>query len=119
MALSERQQTAQSLAHEIHQLGGWCLSPMPLDNNVRLRFQVLDADRDAVIEKLSSWDWSPVFCGTYPRICHNGWHSANVYEIDLPRERQFVHDGRIHGELADREKKQAEVDILKYLGWKK
>ena len=119
MSLSERQLTAQSLASEINSLGAWCVSPMPLDDNARLRFQVLDSDRDKVLEKLSSWNWSPILVSTLPRVCNNGWHLASVYEIDLPRARQFVYDGRIHRDIADKEKKQAEVDILKYLGWKK
>src|SRR5262249_2879908 len=112
MPLSERQQTAQALAAEINALGAWCVSPMPLDNNARLRFQVLDSDRDKVLEKLSSWHWPPIFVGTLPRICNNGWKLASLYEIDLPRERQFVHDRRIHGEPASREKPSHETQPI-------
>src|SRR5262249_7269741 len=112
MSLSERQLTAQSLASEINSLGAWCVSPMPLDDNRRLRFQVLDADRDAVIEKLSSWNWSPIFVSTLPRVCNNGWHLASVYEIDLPRARQFVYDGRIHGDIASKDKPSHETQAI-------
>src|SRR5262245_63506936 len=100
MPLSERQQTAQALVAEINSLGAWCVSPMPLDDNARLRFQVLDSDRDKVLEKLSSWNWSPIFVSALPRICNNGWKLASLYEIDLPRTQRFVHDGRIHGDIA-------------------
>jgi hypothetical protein len=115
--LTERQQTAEALAREIARMGAWCVSPMPLDNNAKLRFQVMDADRDVVISKLASWDWLPVPCSSFPRITHGGWMSAQIYEIDLPRERQPVVDDRIHGEIAEQKKSEVELEALrKYLG---
>jgi hypothetical protein len=122
--LSERQQTAQMLAREINHMGAWCVSPLPLDDSARLRFQVLDSDRQKVLEILSSWNWSPTFCGTTPRICPDGWKLASVYEIDLPRERQTVADDRIpHGEVSspgERRKTPEEVlHMRRYLGWTK
>jgi hypothetical protein len=117
MVLSERQQTAEALAREIARMGAWCVSPMPLDNNAKLRFQVMDADRDVVISKLASWDWLPVPCSSFPRITHGGWMAAQIYEIDLPRERQPVVDDRIHGEIAEQKKSEVELEALrKYLG---
>jgi hypothetical protein len=106
--LTDRQRTAESLAHELHSMGAWCVSPMPLDGNSKLRFQVLDADRNAIIEKLSSWNWSPTFVSTLPRICPDGWKLASLYELDLPRENTVCFDDRIQGELATGEKPSAE-----------
>jgi len=121
--LSERQQTAQALAREIIRMGAWVTSPMPLDDSARLRFQVLDRDCKAILEKLSSWDWSPVWCSNLPRICSDGWKLAAVYEIDLPRERQAIINDRqpIMGELATEAKRKTPDEVLqmrKYLGWK-
>jgi hypothetical protein len=51
--LTERQQKAQALMHEIHRLGGYVICPMPLGLGERLRFQVLvGPECDAVLEKL-------------------------------------------------------------------
>src|SRR5262245_36197243 len=92
--LNKRQETAEALAR-----CAWCVSPMPLHDDSRLRFQVLDKDRDAVLEKLSSRDWSTAFVGTHPRIDSGGCKLASVYEIDLPRERMPVPPD-IAGELS-------------------
>jgi len=95
---------------------------MPLDDNGKLRFQVMDSNRDAVISKLASWDWAPVPVSVLPRITPQGMQAATLYEIDLPRERQPVVDDRrmIPGELAtERQKTASETEqMLKYLGWK-
>jgi hypothetical protein len=106
--LTDRQRTAESLAREISLMGGWVTSPMPLDNGAKLRFQILDENRDATIARLSSWNWSPSFVSTLPRVCTDGWKLASIYEIDLPREPQYVVDDTIRGELATGEKPSAE-----------
>jgi hypothetical protein len=117
MVLSERQQTAEALAREIARMGAWCVSPMPLDKNAKLRFQVMDSDRDVVISKLASWDWLPVPCSSLPRITHGGWMSAQIYEIDLPREQSPIPDERVIGEIAEQKKSAVELEALrKYLG---
>src|SRR5947208_16868722 len=118
--LSERQQTAQALAREIIRMGAWVVSP-PGDE--RIRFQVLDKDRNAILEKLGSWNWSPVFVGTHPRICPDGWKLTSVYQIELPPERQPIVDDRqpIMGELATEAKRKTPEEVLqmrKYQGWK-
>jgi hypothetical protein len=61
--LNERRQTAQALARELHRMGAAVVNPMPLADDARLRFQVPDANRQQVLEKLGSWNWSPVWCG--------------------------------------------------------
>jgi hypothetical protein len=104
--LSERQQTAAALAREIQQMGAWVTSPMPLDDWAKLQFQVLDSNRQQVLEKLSSWDWTPTWCSNLPRVCTDGWKLASVYEIDLPRERQPVATDRHSGEIANREEEK-------------
>jgi hypothetical protein len=118
--LSERQQTAAALAREIQQMGAWVTSPMPLEDCAKLRFQVLDANRQQVLEKLSSWDWSPTWCNNMPRVTFGGMQLASVYEIDLPRPRQPVATDRHSGEIVDREeKKQSDLQIAamrKHLG---
>jgi hypothetical protein len=119
--LSERQQTAAALAREIQGLGGWVVSPMPLDDWAKLRFQVLDSNRQQVLEKLSSWDWSPTWCNNMPRVTSGGMQLASVYEIDLPLPRQPVAADykTISGELASSApKSDYEVEqVMRYLGW--
>src|SRR5262245_33291564 len=115
--LTERQQQAQALAHEIQRMGGFVINPMPLDNKARLRFQVLLEHRDEVLERLSSWNWHPIYCNNLPRICPDGMKAAWVYEIDLPPERQPVFDDRISGEIG-RTKTTPEVQaFLDHIGW--
>jgi len=119
--LSERQKTAQALAHSINGMGAWVTSPLPLDDKAKLRFQVMDSDRDAVISKLASWDWSPVPVSFLPRITPQGMQAATLYEINLPADTPAVADdrGMIAGEIAERKKTSVEVEALrKYLGWK-
>jgi len=45
----ERQRTAEALAREINLMGAWVVSPSPPDANAKLRFQVLDRDRQKVL----------------------------------------------------------------------
>jgi hypothetical protein len=116
--LTERQQKAADLAREIHRMGAWVTNVMPLDDNARgLRFQVLDADRSRIIQTLTDWEWSPIFAGTLPRVCPDGFKLASIFEIDLPRERQSVADDRtIRGEIASGRPKFDPTGILKFLG---
>jgi len=118
--LTERQKTAQALAHSINGMGAWVTSPLPLDDKAKLRFQVMDNDRDAVISKLASWDWSPVPVSFLPRITPQGMQPAMLYEINLPPDTPAgVDDRMIRGEIAERKKTSVEVEaIRKYLGWK-
>ena len=118
--LTERQKTAQALARGINAMGAWVTSPLPLDDKARLRFQIIDSDRDRVIEKLSNWDWSPAFVDILPRITPQGMQAATLYEINLPPDTPVVVDRIIRGELAERKKTSAEVEaVRRYLGWSK
>src|SRR5262249_45702962 len=120
--LTERQQTAQALMHELHRMGAAVINPMPLADGAKLRFQVLNDYRQAILEKLSSWGWFPALCSTGPRFMPNGTAPlASTYEIDLPANRQPVaaDDRTMPGEIAKREKTSIEIEgILKYLGRK-
>jgi hypothetical protein len=121
MVLTERQQTAQALMHEIHRLGAAVVNPMPLADGAKLRFQVLNDHRQAILEKLSSWGWFPALCSQGPRFMPNGTAPlASTYEIDLPADRPPVADDRtMPGEIAVKKKTSVEIEgILKYLGRK-
>jgi hypothetical protein len=119
--LTERQQTAGALMCELQRLGAWVTSALPLGDDEKLKFQVLDENRSQVLEKLSQWGWGPTLCGNLPRITSRGMEAATIYEIDLPRERQPVVDDRIiHGEIAEQKKTAVELEgMRKYLGWTK
>jgi hypothetical protein len=109
--MTPRQLQSAALAHHIQNLGGWVTSVMPLAADANLRFQILDKDRTAILEKLASWDWSPVLVSAFPRVCPDGMRSASLYEIDLPRERQAIpQDTRVYGEIAERKKTDAELE---------
>jgi hypothetical protein len=68
---------------------------------------------------LKDWGWQPEYICFQPRITYSGMQGACVFEIDIPRERQLIHDDRtIRDEIADREK--AEVAAMrKHLGMKR
>jgi hypothetical protein len=116
--LTERQQTAGALMCELQRLGAWVTSALPLRDDEKLKFQVLDENRSQVLEKLSQWGWGPTLCSNLPRITSRGMEAATIYEIDLPRERQPVVDDRsIKGEIAEQKKSEVELEALrKYLG---
>jgi hypothetical protein len=117
--LSERQQQAQAIASELAKLGAWCISPMPLDDKQPLRWVVLDTDRDAVMERVLSWGWSPILKNTVPRMTAKGPEPATTYELDLPRPRVVVVDTRIipRSEVVERKRTADEVAaVKKHLG---
>jgi hypothetical protein len=113
--LSERQKTAAAIAGELHKLGAWVTSPLPLDDNYALRWQVLDCDREAVLEKASSWGWNATLKHCIPRFTGRGPEPSSVYEIDLPRPRQVVIDTRTvpRSEIAERKRTAQEVAAMK------
>ena len=119
MLLSERKQKAQQLSRELGKMNGvWVVSPLPLDDSCKLRFQVLDTRKNEVLELLRSWEWKPEFCSILPRITHKGMEGACIYEIDLPRERQPVMDRTIRGEIGGKEKSTEADLVMRHLGWK-
>jgi len=95
MVLSERQQLARRLADELDKLDGvWVTSPLPLDDNHKLRVQIKDIDRNEVTQLLKDWGWDPVCISVLPRVCNTGLMAACLYEIDLPQPRQDIIDDR-------------------------
>jgi hypothetical protein len=123
--LTERQRTADALMRELHRLGAWVVSPLPLRDDAQLTFHVLDTDRSQILQKLSEWGWGTcTLAGSTPRITNRGMEAATVYQLDLPRDRQLVADDRVKAvgvsdDSNRREKTPAEVEaIRKYLGWK-
>ena len=79
----------RAIMDEIHRLGGWVTNPQPLQDD-RLRFEVLDDQRGAVLAKLASWDWSPRLCCAGSRFIPKGngavLQPTTLYEIDVSRE---------------------------------
>jgi len=95
MVLSERQQVAKKLTEELGKMDGvWVTSPLPLDDNQKLRLQIKDIDRNEVLQILKDWGWDPVCVSVLPRVCSTGLMAACLYEIDLPKPRQDIVDDR-------------------------
>lgn len=121
--LSERQQTARAFAREIGAMSGaWVTSASPLSDDARLRFQVLDGDKNRVLQAIRDLGFEPGFVSILPRVTFNGMAAACLYEIDLPRPRIPVYDDRkIYGEIAE-PKKKTDVELehfrRNYLGLK-
>jgi hypothetical protein len=113
MVLSERQQLAKRLADELGKMNDvWVTSPMPLDDNQKLRVQISDAVRNEVCQILRDWGWSPVCVSILPRVHSTGLLAACLWEIDLPKPRQNISDDRHGGELATKKKHNHEVEAM-------
>src|SRR5262245_9965567 len=115
MVLSERQQLAKRLADEIGKFDGvWVTSPLPLDDNAKLRFQLLDMERNHVLQTLKDWGWNPVCLSVLPRVHSTGLIAACLYEIDLPKPRQEIpQDSRaIPKDDIGRREKNFEVEAI-------
>jgi hypothetical protein len=119
--LSKSQQTARRLADELSKMdGAWVESPMPLDDHAKLRFQILDSERNRILQTLRDWGWEPAFVGIKPRVHFSGFIGACLWEIDLPRKRQPIvdhHGQTITRKIATKEKTSAEIEgMRRYLG---
>src|SRR5262245_29262150 len=118
--LSERQQRAEALCQELRKLGAEVINPLPLDDNSKLKFQMLDSDKDRIITEICSWGWTPQYVQAHPRFSYAGLIPGSLYEIDLPRPRVSVSDD-IKGEFAEdkatREQRRREAErYLKHAG---
>lgn len=118
--LSERQQKAEALTREIHQLGGWVVNPMPLAIGEKLRFQFLAGERcEAALDRLRDLGFEPQFRNAGLRFCISGIaEPCNTYEIQIEGDRIPIHDDRtIRGEIAQPKKTDVELQgMRKYLG---
>lgn len=90
--LTERQQQAEMLARELSKLGAMVVSPLPLADDKRLRFHILDQDRPRILQTLSSWAWSPMWCGNTAQLCpaDGTMRLIAVYEIRIGDDRQPI-----------------------------
>ncbi len=81
----------QAIMQEIHRLGGWVTNPQPLQDE-RLRFEVLDDQREPILAKLGTWDWSPRLCCAGSRFIPKGngavLQPTTLYEIDVSRNEE-------------------------------
>jgi len=114
MVLSERQQLARRLADDLDRMDGvWVTSPLPLDDNAKLRVQIKDIDRNEVLQLLKDWGYDPVCISVLPRVCTTGLIAACLYEIDLPQPRQEIVDDRaIPKDDVGRRGRDAEVKAM-------
>ena len=95
MVLTERQQLAKRLADDLDRMDSvWVTSPLPLDDNQKLRLQIKDIARNEVTQLLKDWGYDPVCVSVLPRVCTTGLIAACLYEIDLPQPRQDIVDDR-------------------------
>jgi hypothetical protein len=116
MVLSERQQLAKRLADELDAMDSvWVTSPLPLDDNAKLRLQVKDVARNEVTQLLKDWGYEPVFVSILPRVCVTGLIAASLWEIDLPKPRQNILDDRHGGEIATKKKPDHEDEVAKMI----
>ena len=57
-----------------------------------MRFEVLNDEREQVLEKLAAWDWHPRPCDMGVRIIPMGngaaMRATTVYELALPRDQR-------------------------------
>src|SRR5262245_12048567 len=117
MVLTERQQLARNLANELGKFDGvWVTSPLPLDNNARLRFQLLDMERNHVVQTLKDWGWNPVCLSVLPRVHTTGLIAACLWEVDIPKPRQEIpQETRIipRDEIAKKEPLNAEYRAMR------
>src|SRR5262245_61470187 len=110
--LTSRQLQAEVLCRDIQRLGAWCLSPLPLREDSRLRFQVLDGDHEELLEMLTNAGWSPILCNHGLRFTPEGAKPSIIYEIEIEHERQAVVDDRaIKGELASNKDKATNAEL--------
>jgi hypothetical protein len=114
MVLTPRQQVARNLANELGKMdGAWVTSPLPLDDNAKLRFQLLDLERNHVIQTLKDWGWNPVCLSVLPRVHSTGLIAACLYEIDLPRERQPIpQEGIIPKDEIGKRERSRETELM-------
>jgi hypothetical protein len=115
MVLTERQQVARNFANELGKFEGvWVTSPLPLDESRKLNLQILDSERNHVLQIIRDWGWNPVCLSVLPRVHSTGWLAACLYEIDLPRERQPIpqEERAIPKDVLATPRAKTEVDII-------
>src|SRR5262245_41135751 len=108
MHLSPRQQTAEKLMRWLQNMGAFVTNPMPLDPGQKLRFDVLNPDRERVLEELRKQDWTPITGVVRMRFYRDELVPCTSFEIALPSDQPVVQDRTIYGEVVDPAKKAAD-----------
>jgi hypothetical protein len=77
------------MVEELQRLGAWVVNPQPLRDD-RMKFEVLNSQREAVLAKLASWDWNPRPCDMGSRFVPSGngavLQPTTLYELQMPRD---------------------------------
>jgi hypothetical protein len=98
---------AQALSDQLHRLGAFCTSPLPLSESDKLTFDVLADQQDKIVAKLASWGWAPKPYNSGVRFRPEGNSvlpaPSMSFEIALPRTKPAVGTQKhgAHGELSD------------------
>jgi len=112
MALSERQQTAERLARWLQSMGAFVTNPMPLSPGQQLRFDVLNPDREHILEELRKQNWEPITGVVAMRFYRDTLVPCTQFEIALPADQPPVQNRTIYGDVVDLTKKAAEKASL-------
>src|SRR5262245_39047958 len=108
MSSSPRQQTAEKLMRWLQNMGAFVTNPMPLDPGQQLRFDVLNPDRERILEELRKQDWTPITGVVRMRFYRDELVPCTQFEIALPADQPVTQDRRIYGDVVDPAKKAAE-----------
>jgi len=108
MALSERQQTAERLMRWLQGMGAFVTNPMPLNPGQQLCFDVLNPDREHVLEELRKQNWEPRTGVVAMRYHHDELVPCTQFEIALPSDQPVTQDRTIRGDVVDPAKRAAE-----------
>ena len=112
MSLSPRQQTAEKLKHWLQKMGALVTNPMPLNPGQQLRFDVLNPDREHVLEELRKQDWTLITGVVRMRFYRDELVPCTSFKIALPSDQPVVQDRTIYGEVVDPAKKATEKAAL-------
>ncbi len=86
-----REALALSMMEELQRLGAWVVNPQPLRDD-KMKFEVLNDQRESVLAKLASWDWNPRPCDMGARFIPSGngasLQPTTLYELALPRDEE-------------------------------
>ena len=87
----------------------WVTDAAPLQSE-RLRFEVLDDQRESILEKLATWEWRCRPCGSGSRIVPEGngavMRPTSAYELEIPRDKAAAPATPAGGDLSPAEYKK-------------
>jgi hypothetical protein len=79
------------MMEELQRLGAWVVNPQPLSDD-KMKFEVLNSQRESILAKLASWDWNPRPCCAGSRFVPTGNSASlqptSVYELEMPRDKE-------------------------------